>query len=126
MLDSPEIHHVRPLALGGCYTCLELGQQCRDHLEEKRVNMEEESYIHFKQSFPLFQHEYSELNICLGKVKSKGGYFTGPEVIFASLLRKDDVSLVCLNYIQVQLKLNLKHHFLFSPSQNSVCNITLM
>lgn len=53
MLDSPEIHHVRPQALGGCCTCLELGQQCRDHLEEKGINIQEgESYIPSRVAFP--------------------------------------------------------------------------
>lgn len=72
MLDSPEIHHVRPLVLGGCYTCLELGQQCRDHLEEKGVNIQKGgSYIPSRVAFLPSQHEYSKLNSCSEKVKSR-------------------------------------------------------
>lgn len=67
MLGSPEIHHVKPLALGDCYTCLELGQQCRDHLEEKEVNVQEGgSYIPSRvaslTSITPLQHEHSRLN----------------------------------------------------------------
>lgn len=80
MLDSPEIHHAKPLALEGYYTCLELDQQCRDHLEEKEVNSQEGgSYIASRVASltsntpsPPPQHEHSKLKAsCSEKIKSE-------------------------------------------------------